>query len=481
MLVREVLKKGEEACEDAGVYSSFARFLMLELLRENNLDMYFMMDEKLDFTIHQDYKAKLKRICNGEPLAYVLGFHWFYGYKIWVNENVLIPRQETEELVAHILNYVDDYYDKPVIADVACGSGAIGLALSKELNQHVYGTDISDGALEVARQNTNHLEADMTIYQGDMLEPLIKENIKLDILVCNPPYIKETEEIEDSVYDFEPHIALFGGEDGLFFYRKVLEEASLVLNEGGLIAFEIGYDIGEAVLSLSEKYFPKAEIVLLKDMNGLDRFVMIHNKNTSRLEREQKEEIIRYLKDGKIVAVPTDTVYGLGVRSDDKFLYDKLKQVKRRPDDKPFPLMVSSVNQIHELVDLSDRDLRLINRFMPGSITFIFNKKEGVFPFLKDQKTLGIRIASDAWLREIIDGVGVPLWLPSANLSGNPTGTTSEEVLHQLEGKIDGVVMGESGQRESSSVFDLSNPNEIIELRKGPIAIESLRDYLEND
>ena len=481
MLVREVLKKGEEACEDAGVYSSFARFLMLELLRENNLDMYFMMDERLDFDIYQDYQGKLKRVCDGEPLSYVLGYHWFYGHKIRVNEDVLIPRQETEELVAHILNYVEDYYDKPVIADVACGSGAIGLALSKELNQHVYATDISYEALEVAKQNASDLETDMTFYQGDMLKPLIKENIKLDILVCNPPYIKETEEIEDSVYDFEPHIALFGGDDGLFFYRKILEDAPHVLNKGGLIAFEIGYDIGEAVVSLSEKYFSKAEIMLLKDMNGLDRFVMIHNKNTSRLKREQKEEIIRYLKDGKTVALPTDTVYGLGVRSDDEFLYDKLKQVKKRPDDKPFPLMVSSVDQIHKLVDLSERDLKLIKKFMPGSITFIFNKKEGVFPFLKDQKTLGIRIASDAWLREIIDDVGVPLWLPSANLSGNSTGTTSEEVLSQLDGRIDGVVMGESGRKESSSVFDLSNPNEIIELRKGPISLNTLKDYLEND
>ena len=123
-------------------------------------------------------------------------------------------------MVAHILNYVEDYYDKPVIADVACGSGAIGLALSKELNQHVYATDISYEALEVAKQNASDLETDMTFYQGDMLKPLIKENIKLDILVCNPPYIKETEEIDDSVYDFEPHIALFGGEDGLFFIER---------------------------------------------------------------------------------------------------------------------------------------------------------------------------------------------------------------------------------------------------------------------
>lgn len=479
MIIRSLIKQSEEACENAGVNSNFARFLMLELLKENNIDMYLNMEENLDASIEKDFLEKLERVCNDEPLAYVLGYHWFYGYKIKVNKNVLIPRQETEELVAYLLDYAEFIYDKPTIVDVACGSGAIGLALSKELNTRVVSTDISEAALQIAKENADNLSADMVFYEGDMLEPLIENGLHFDMLICNPPYIKQNEVIQKSVYDFEPHVALFGGEDGLFFYQKVLEKAHLVLNPNGLIAFEIGYDIGEGVVNLARKYFPQSQIRLVKDMNGLDRFVFVHMVKTKRIHKEDKDKVIHLLKEGKAVAIPTDTVYGLAMRSDDPILYDTLRQIKERPENKPFPLMVSSIEQLASLVDLTDRDRALVNEFMPGAITFIFNKKKGVFSFLGEQETLGIRMADDPWVMEIIDGLGVPIWLPSANVSNQPTGTTSDEVLAQLDGKIEGVVLGESGQKASSSVFDLTK-HEIVELRKGPISLETLQNYLEN-
>jgi len=478
MIVRELIKTGEKACENAGVNSNFARFLMLEILRENNLDMYFVMDEVLDSKIEKDYLGKLKRICEDEPLAYVLGYHWFYGYKMTVNPNVLIPRQETEELVSYILNYAEDDFTQPKIVDVACGSGAIGIAVSKELDTPVVATDISADALTVAKQNAKDLEADMTFYQGDMLKPLIERGLKFDIIICNPPYIKETETIQRSVYDFEPHVALFGGADGLRFYRSVLEDASLVLNKTGLIAFEIGYDIGDAVKTLSETYFPHAIVTLLQDMNGLDRFVFVHQKKTKELEKSDIDQVSQLIQDGKIVAVPTDTVYGLAIRSDDARLYEQLKNVKNRPDDKPFPLMVASMKQLEALVELRDRDRLLIKKFMPGPVTFIFNKKKDAFSYLQHQSTLGVRLA-EPWLQSVLEQAGVSVWLPSANKSNHPTGTTSDEVLGQLEGRIDGVVLGSSDKKASSSVFDLSQ-EEIRELRKGEISLETLLDYLEN-
>ena len=450
MIIRSLIKQSEEACENAGVNSNFARFLMLELLKENNIDMYLNIEENLDASIEKDFLEKLERVCNDEPLAYVLGYHWFYGYKIKVNKNVLIPRQETEELVAYLLDYAEFIYDKPTIVDVACGSGAIGLALSKEMNTRVVSTDISEAALQIAKENADNLSADMVFYEGDMLEPLIENGLHFDMLICNPPYIKQNEVIQKSVYDFEPHVALFGGEDGLFFYQKVLEKAHLVLNCNGLIAFEIGYDIGEGVVNLARKYFPQSQIRLVQDMNGLDRFVFVHMVKTKRIHKEDKDKVIHLLKEGKAVAIPTDTVYGLAMRSDDSILYDTLRQIKERPENKPFPL-----------------------------ITFIFNKKKGVFSFLGEQETLGIRMADDPWVMEVIDGLGVPIWLPSANVSNQPTGTTSDEVLAQLDGKIEGVVLGESGQKASSSVFDLTK-HEIVELRKGPISLETLQNHLEN-
>lgn len=275
MILRDVLKEHTKACEEAGVYSGFARFLMLEMLRDRDLDMFLLMDDEIDPELLKAYEVNMKRICNHEPMGYVLGYEWFYGYKIGVNESVLIPRPETEELVANILSYVDDYYTSPMIADVACGSGAIGIALSKELGLPVIATDISEGACAVTEANAKALDAAITVYQGDMLEPLIVRNLKFDIIVCNPPYIKNTEHIGRSVLENEPHLALFGGEDGLYFYRVFLEGVHKVLNEGGLFAFEIGFDIGEAVVNLVRVFYPNAKIELKQDMNQLDRMVFV--------------------------------------------------------------------------------------------------------------------------------------------------------------------------------------------------------------
>ena len=275
MILREAIKIQTMACEEAGVYSGFARFLMLEMLREEDMDMYALMDQPLKEGFYERYEANMKRVCNHEPVGYVLGYEWFYGYQIKVNEGVLIPRQETEELVGNIINYIDEDYPDATIADVACGSGAIGIALSLELDTEVVSTDISEEAVAVAQDNAETLDADVIVYQGDMLQPLIDRDLHFDVVVCNPPYIKNTEHIGRSVFEHEPHLALFGGNDGLYFYRRFLEDAHKVLNPKGLIAFEIGFDIGEAVVNLSKEYFPKATVELKQDINQLDRMVFI--------------------------------------------------------------------------------------------------------------------------------------------------------------------------------------------------------------
>lgn len=273
---RELVNNGTRELETAGVYAGFARVLMLELLREQDLDMFAVFQEEATEAFERNYNDKILQLSKDIPLGYVLGYEWFYGYKMTVNNDVLIPRSETEELVGYVLSDIDAYFENPTIADVACGSGAIGIALSLETGLPVVASDISEEALVVARKNAEDNQANVAFYQGDMLEPIIDLGIKLDVLVCNPPYIKNTEHIQTSVLNNEPHVALFGGEDGLYFYRKVLEKAHLVLNEKAMIAFEIGFDIGESVVALAQHYFPTATVVLRQDMNHLDRMVFVY-------------------------------------------------------------------------------------------------------------------------------------------------------------------------------------------------------------
>lgn len=251
---------------------------LFELCNEFNINLYLDLDKEVNKELLEKFESGITRILNNEPMNYVLGYSYFYGYKMIVNKDVLIPRVETEELVALILSQYDEYYNnqKIDICDVGTGTGAIAIALKKEEdNLNVYASDISEDALNVARENAKNNDCQISFLQGSMLEPYIDNNITVDILVSNPPYIKTSEQIETSVYDFEPHIALFGGEDGLKYYREILENAHKIMPNKGLIFFEMGYDQKERLSELARKYYPDSEIKVFKDINNKDRMFML--------------------------------------------------------------------------------------------------------------------------------------------------------------------------------------------------------------
>ena len=196
------------------------RAFLFELCNDENINLYLEKDNEARKSIVDKYESGVKRLIEGEPLNYVLGYSYFYGYRLKVDEAVLIPRFETEELVGRVLSGYDEYFkdQKINLADVGTGSGAIAIALKKEEdNLNVYASDISKEALEVAILNAQNNQADIRFFEGSMLKPLIENNIKLDILVSNPPYIRNDEVVEHSVRDYEPNVALFGGDDGLKF------------------------------------------------------------------------------------------------------------------------------------------------------------------------------------------------------------------------------------------------------------------------
>lgn len=218
-----------------------------------------------------------KHAVNGTPVQHLTGYEIFYGRKLFVDKNVLIPRPETEELVQHIIKVTRtmDSRRPLIIADVGTGSGIIAITLALELeNVHVYATDISDAALSIAKKNAAQLGATITFLQGDFLEPLMNEQIKVDILVSNPPYIAKNEAatLSDTV-KFDPQLALFADDNGLAAYKKMMDDLPCTLQQQGHIAFEIGHEQGSAVLSLVKKKYPRANVQIIKDMNGKDRIV----------------------------------------------------------------------------------------------------------------------------------------------------------------------------------------------------------------
>ena len=254
------------------------RAFLFELCNDENINLYLEKDNEARKSIVDKYESGVKRLIEGEPLNYVLGYSYFYGYRLKVDEAVLIPRFETEELVGRVLSGYDEYFkdQKINLADVGTGSGAIAIALKKEEdNLNVYASDISKEALEVAILNAQNNQADIRFFEGSMLKPLIENNIKLDILVSNPPYIRNDEVVEHSVRDYEPNVALYGGDDGLKFYRMIFEDAHKVLKERSMMFFEMGYDQKENLTALAREFFPSADINVYKDINNKDRMLVI--------------------------------------------------------------------------------------------------------------------------------------------------------------------------------------------------------------
>jgi release factor glutamine methyltransferase len=210
-----------------------------------------------------------------------MGVQYFYGYPIEVNSDVLIPRFETEELVLNVIQEIDEHFSDQAITvfDVGTGSGAIACALKAECpNISMFASDISEDALKQAQRNADNIKVQVEFYQGDMLQPFIDHSIKADVIVCNPPYIPSGEEVENSVKAYEPHLALFGGEDGLKFYRSVLSNAKYVLNEKNILAFEMGWNQGKTLSDLARSYFPDGDIRVIKDMQGKDRILIVRNR-----------------------------------------------------------------------------------------------------------------------------------------------------------------------------------------------------------
>lgn len=253
-----LIKYGESKLKENRIDPSLAKYLYKYL---DNLD---------------EYENAIDKLIEGKPVQYIVGNVDFYGLNIKVNENVLIPRFETEELVDKTIKYINNYFDNKLdIVDIGTGSGAIAIALKSNLDCNMDAVDISKEALGVAKENARRLNTEINFYLGNLLEPL---NKKYDVIISNPPYIAYDEEIEEIVKNNEPHLALYAENDGLKCYENILSNAFNYLKEKNIIAFEIGYMQGDKIKEIALKYFPNSKVKVEKDMQGKDRFIFIFNE-----------------------------------------------------------------------------------------------------------------------------------------------------------------------------------------------------------
>lgn len=256
-------------------------WLLLEYVSGISRSWYFVHeDEEISENDIEEYQILIEQRGKHIPLQQLTKEAYFYGMKFFVNENVLIPRQDTEVLVEQVLSLSKEKENLKLL-DMCTGSGCILLALLANLKQASgTGVDLSEKALEVAQRNSKELGIEVSWVQSDLFD---KVSGSYDIIVSNPPYI-ETSVIEglmDEVKLYEPRMALDGTEDGLFFYREITMQAGKYLKNNGILAFEIGYNQGKAVSEFMKENGYK-EVQVLQDLTGLDRVV------TGRIEKEEQ-------------------------------------------------------------------------------------------------------------------------------------------------------------------------------------------------
>jgi release factor glutamine methyltransferase len=253
--------------------------LLRFFLHMNRSTLLSNLREELDQDVFTRFQEAVMLHVEGRPIQYIMGFEEFYGRSFTVNEHVLIPRPETEELVLGALQRIEALFGSNRLVDVVdigTGSGAIAVTLKLERPQlRVTASDISEEALRVAAKNAEQLSADVQFEKGDLLQPFLEKGQKFDVVISNPPYIplEDKKSMSIVVTDHEPHGALFAGEDGLDLYRRLAKELPFVLKEKALVGFEVGAGQSKAVTDLLQQAFPSAKIETVYDINGKDRIV----------------------------------------------------------------------------------------------------------------------------------------------------------------------------------------------------------------
>lgn len=222
-----------------------------------------------------NYDEQVNKLKMNYPIQYLIGYVDFCGYKINVNENVLIPRFETEYLVDDLLKFVNKYINNPSVIDIGTGSGCIAIALSKQLNVSVDALDISKNAIQVAKENAKYNKANISFICKDIKE--FESEKKYNVLVSNPPYVDPNSYVDEET-KYEPYNSIYANDNGLEYYKVIMLKSKEILTDKNIIAFEIGDNQAKDVEQIAKDYYPNARIIAKNDNNNLNRYVYIINE-----------------------------------------------------------------------------------------------------------------------------------------------------------------------------------------------------------
>jgi release factor glutamine methyltransferase len=278
----EILNKAVDKLRSEGIDRprTNAELLLGAVLNKSKVDLYLNKDQILTSDEIEKYSRYLKERISHRPLQYIVGTVEFFGLEFKVDERVLIPRPETETLVEVVIEQLADK-ENPRIIDLGTGSGAIAVSLAANLkNPFIYATDVSNDALELAKENAsrNKVEGDIEFLCGDLFEPLKERNLegRIDCVVSNPPYVSkdEFEHLPKEVKGHEPFMALKSDEEGTSFHSRIIENSLGLLKKGGILALEVGLGQAGRVADLirNRKDFKNTEIK--RDLGGIERVVV---------------------------------------------------------------------------------------------------------------------------------------------------------------------------------------------------------------
>lgn len=274
-----MLKKANQVLSERHLDLNAAEILLETRLKYTRSELWTHYFDELSDEAEEQFQKDFKRYLNGEPVQYILNSASFYGLEFYVDQSVLIPRPETEELV-QLAEQVAQKEKVEKVLDICTGSGAIAIALKNRFpSLSVTASDISKEALFIAKKSSEILETEIEYVETDLVTLFLEEKRTFDMILANPPYIAEAEraEMSDYVLKNEPDLALFAENDGLAIYERLAIDLPYLVNETFWIGLEIGYAQGEAVQKLFQKSFPQAEVVIHKDMNKKDRMITCTN------------------------------------------------------------------------------------------------------------------------------------------------------------------------------------------------------------